>query len=128
VDLGAVNQIDAAHASYDFVYYELFTGFGIQLDWVVVDVGTTPAGPWYEVFNWYNGSVDLNTNIGALGHGSSGEPDNYNIPAADLWSSSGITIDITGIAPPGMYQYIRIFSPLLGGNDGSDVDSLQVLP
>jgi hypothetical protein len=95
---------------------------------VIVEVSASPAGPWYEVFNWYNGILDANTNIGAAGYGASGEPDNAAILAADLWNSSGVAIDISAAAPAGTYRYIRISSPLGGGNDGSDVDSLEVLP
>jgi hypothetical protein len=43
--------------------------------------------------------------------------------------TTGIAIDIDGVAPAGTYQYVRIYSPP-GGPDGygPEVDAIEVLP
>ncbi len=102
------------------------------MDWVIIEVCTDAAcSTAYQVFNWYNGVIDTNTNIGAAGY-TPGEPDNAPIPAAVLRASgsyqTGIEIDIDAVAPPGIYQYIRISVPLGGDNDAGEVDSIEVLP
>ncbi len=146
IDLGAGSPVDASHAGYDLVYYEredgVFPG-NIAVDWVMVDVCADPACfTAYTVFNWGDNFLDANTSIGAAGYGSAGEPDNQPIPMASPplfgapplapWGSgpfiTGVGIDVTGIAPPGLYQWVKVYSPLGGGNDASEVDALYVIP
>lgn len=127
------------HNGFDFVYYEHRTGPQILMDWVVVEVGTSPYGPWYEVFNWGDDQVDANTNIGQLGYGSppgpGSEPSNHSIPTTDppLYGSppwvTGILIDVDAVAPSGTYQWVRLSAaPTCAGGEETEVDALQALP
>jgi hypothetical protein len=130
VDLGG-NPI-VTHAGYDLVYYERFASGLLYVDSVVVAVCTDAACTTrYTVFNWGNGSLDMNTNLGSNGY-TPGEPDNTNIPLSVLYGSwpyqSGIAIDVDAVAPGGTYRYVRITSPAGGDFDGSEVDALEVLP
>ncbi len=120
------------HVGYDLVYYELEEPAGIQMDWVVVEVAGSCVGPsWITVFNWGNGAIDANTNIGALGY-TPGEPDNQIIPMSVLSGTAplntGIAIDIDMFVPPGMYGCVRLSVPTGGDNDPAEVDALEVLP
>lgn len=124
----------SADPTYDLVYYEQENPpTYISLDWVIVEISTSSTGPWIQVFNWGDGSVDTNTNIGAAGYGSGGEDDNLNIPIGVLHGSpiqTGIAIDVDAVpgVSPGNYRWVRLYSPLLGNNDGSEVDAVEVLP
>jgi hypothetical protein len=113
------------------VYYERENPAGsseIMLDWVIVEIGTSPSGPWYPVFNWYDNVRDNNTNVGQSSYGF-GEDDNESIPFSVLSPyQTGIAIDIDAITPPsGTYTWVRIRSPLGGDNDPAEVDSIEVL-
>ena len=103
-----------------------------MLDWVVVEVCPDAAcATSYQVFYWGNASADLNTNIGAI-YGPP-EIDNQSIPNADLYGTSpfqtGIAIDLDSVSgiPDGTYPYVRLYSPLGGGNDAAQVDALEVI-
>lgn len=130
VDLGG-NPI-VTHAGYDLVYYERMIDPVVYMDWVVVQVCPDAAcSTRYTVFNWGNGSLDVNTNLGAAGY-TAGEPDNDPIPESAFYGSYplrvGVTIDVDAVAPAGTYRYVRIVSPNGGGGDGAEIDALQVLP
>jgi hypothetical protein len=130
VDLGG-NPI-VTHIGYDLVLFERSTPSGVNMDWVVVQVCPDAAcSTRYTVFNWGNGSLDLNTNLGAAGY-TPGEPDNNIIPFSAFFGilpyQTGYTIDVDAVAPGGTYRYVRIFSPVGGDSDGSEIDALQVLP
>lgn len=113
---------------YDLVYYVRDTGGGIMLDWVIMDAcADASCSTAYTIFYWGNATADTNTNIGVAGYGPP-ESDNQVIPSADLWGSTGIAIDVDMVAPAGAYQWIRIYAPLGGPNDPSEVDALEVLP
>ena len=75
VDLGAVKAIavtGSAEPAFDIVYYELENpATNVNLDWVIVEIGTSPSGPWHQVFYWGDDILDANTNIGQLGYGPS---------------------------------------------------------
>jgi hypothetical protein len=101
------------------------------MDWVIVYVcADSLCATEYQVFDWGHGGLDPNTNIGAAGY-STGEGDNEAIPASVLWASSGIqtgiAIDIDPFVPDGAYQYIRIYSPIGGSNDPSQIDAIEVI-
>jgi hypothetical protein len=103
-----------------------------MLDWVIVDIATSPSGPWYPVFNWYDNILDSNTNVGLSSYGF-GELDNESIPFSVLYGPAsyrtGIAIDVDPVAaPPGVYSWVRIRSPLGGDNDPAEVDAVEVLP
>ncbi len=131
VDLGTTPVAASGDTGYDLVYYERSIGSNIQLDWVVVQVGASPSGPWFTVFYWGDGILDSNTNIGQTGYGPP-EADNQNIPLTDLYGSSpfqtGIAIDVDARAPAGTYSYVRIYSPFNTNGDPTEVDSIEVLP
>ena len=120
-----------SHTGYDFVYFENTGCGGICLDWVRVDVSNDGTN-WITVFNWGDGNPDINTNIASYTGGS--EVDNAAIPSTALYCANsyctGIEIDVDamGPVPSGGYRYIRIWSPLNPGNDGSEVDSLLIFP
>ncbi len=126
IDLGGSAIVADGNTDFDLVYYESNTGSAIQMDWVIVQVSTTPGGPWYTILNWGNGGPDGNTSIGQLGY-SVGEADNENIPQADLYNNSGIQIDVDGAGvPAGTYPYLRIYSPPGGDGDAAQIDSIQI--
>jgi hypothetical protein len=134
VDLGGSPIV--THAGYDLVYYERYTaaGPGIYMDSVVVEVcSDASCTTTYTVFDWNDGALDLNTNIGAGGY-TPGEPDNEPIPEGALYGTPpfqvGITIDVDAVAPSGTYGYLRLSAPAMGGSvtDGAEVDSVEILP
>jgi hypothetical protein len=119
---------------FDLVYYERGVipppvPTQIQMDWVVVQVSTSPSGPWFTIFYWGDYIDDTNTNINYLLYN---ENNNEPINVSDLYGSppyqTGITIDIDARAPAGTYPYVRIYSPFNPGNDSAQVDALEVLP
>jgi hypothetical protein len=130
---------------YDLVYYEMQgTGgppppppptFFIYMDLVQVQIGQTPGGPWFTVFEWGDGINDTNTNLSGVYNDTGPSADNMVMtglygPGDPL--NTGIQIDIDtapgGPPPAGSYQYIRIYSPTGGNNDGPEVDAIEVLP
>ncbi|MEL6271418.1 MAG: PKD domain-containing protein [Chloroflexota bacterium] len=84
LDMGG-SAIVTQPGAYDFAYYESFS-FGatdsVAVDLAVVSVGTSPTGPWFEVFNWGNDVIDLNSSIGQAGYGNGSEPANLVIPTS----------------------------------------------
>ncbi|GIK43758.1 MAG: hypothetical protein BroJett011_75910 [Chloroflexota bacterium] len=139
IDLGTI--ISTGHPGYDLVYYEMQGNppppppYYVYLDLVEVEIGQTPSGPWYPIFVWGDGNSDTNTNISGLDGGPSS--DNATILSPPLVGpgdplNTGVQIDIDtapgGPPPAGSYQYIRIYSPLGGANDGPEVDAIQALP
>ena len=131
IDLGGSPIV--TQPGYDFVYYERYAASagGIYLDSVVIEVCTDAScSVSYQVFNWGDAVIDLNTNIGVLGY-SPGEPDNDPIPEADLYGTPplqvGITIDVDAVAPSGTYQYIRLSAPGGSQPDGAEIDAIEAL-
>lgn len=119
-------------AGWDLVYYEL-PHPGIYLD--VVRIEISDGTDTYTVFEWGDGTPDINTNVGAFGP----ETDNFPIAASNLYpppAGSGVAIDVDNPAlngglgiPPGTYTQI-IITPLDGpGDDGNcGIDGIEVLP
>jgi hypothetical protein len=56
------------------------------------------------------------------------EPDQRDIPAAELYNSTGVAIDLDGMVPPGTYSYIRIIAPPGDVDNQLEIDAIQVLP
>ena len=145
VDLGGTPAGTNGNEDYDLVYYELgqsdpptSTSF-IFMDWLVLQVGQTTAGPWFTVFYWGDDVVDTNSNIGpTYGGDGNGEINNEVIPTTAMYGTSpyttGITIDIDARAPVGTYQYVRLYapggppSPSGGGGplDAPNIDAIEV--
>jgi hypothetical protein len=128
IDLGASPLI--THAGYDLVYYESENPPDhISLDWVVLQVGTEPGGPWTTVFYWGDDLPDANSNISAL---SLPEIDNLPISLTVLSGVEphvlGLAIDVEQRAPAGTYQYLRIFSPSGEFDDPAQLDAIELLP
>jgi hypothetical protein len=99
------------------------------MDWVILEVGLSDNGPWTVVFNWGDDIPDTHSNIAT--YSADGELDNEVIPTSAFFGSTymtGIALDVDGLLPSGSYQWVRIISPFGGGNDGSHVDAIQVLP
>lgn len=114
-------------SNFDMVYYEYANAPGIQLDWVVVQIGTSSSGPWYTVFYWGDNIVDENTNIGQAGYGSPTEAVNAPISSADLYNNVGIAIDVDARVPFGTYSFVRFYSPF-GTSDPAQVDAISLYP
>ena len=77
--------------NYDLVYYEdenPSTPGYIALDDVIVGISNDSSGnPYYEVFNWGDGSPDTNTNVDTSDPPPvlpASEPDNQSIDMNDL--------------------------------------------
>lgn len=120
----------------DMVYYEkLAAATHIDLDWVQVEISSDGL-TWYQVFFWGDGPSDGNTNVNlsippptGVGDlcqvaGVPTETDNCSILVGRLYNSTGITIDVDALVPPGNYPWIRISSPP-GSSNGADVDAIQ---
>lgn len=122
-------------ANYDLVLYE-YNNFGwVYLDWMIIGISKDPDGlTYYEVFNWYDGSPDTNTNVGDVAGSEIDEqqtnlnqfydPDN---PAGSTENQTGILIDVdTAVSKPpaDVYDYIVVISPDGGGS--MEVDSIDV--
>src|SRR5690606_5993764 len=94
---------------------------------MIIEVATNSGGPWIEVFNWGNGIIDTNTNIGAAGYGGSGEPTDQSIPMTNppLYGTSpyitGIAIDVDARAGAGTYRWVRLRT----SSPGTAIDALQ---
>jgi hypothetical protein len=134
LDLGS-NQIKVngpSDTGYDMVYYEWQNPVGyISLDQVILGISTFADGhEFYTVFNWFNGTPDLNSNVVSTGT----ENDNQQIPMSGLYGAplqTGVAIDVDNApsAPPiGLYQYVVIQAPTGVSSDGLDVDSIGVIP
>jgi Domain of unknown function DUF11 len=121
-------QILSIGSGQSLVYY---LPASLQIDDVILQIGD--GNNWYAVFNWGNGSPDLNSNIPVPlpppnPTTCAGEPDNCIIDTSFLYNSTGVTIDLDAAGvPPGSYSYIRIISPADSG-DGVDVDAIGILP
>jgi len=122
---------DSDNGTPDLVYYEkLAAPTHVDLDWVQVEISSDGV-TWYQVFYWGAPPSDTNTNVdlnlvGDLCQvaGIPTETDNCSIPIGRLYNSTGITIDVDGLVPPGNYPWIRISSPP-GSLNGADVDAIQ---
>ncbi|MBI1880017.1 MAG: hypothetical protein HYR94_17665 [Chloroflexi bacterium] len=138
----------SGNGNFDLVYYERESAAGsgmIAMDRVRILI-STDGTTWYPVFDWGDGVLDTNTNIGQAPppgpYGGGGPPppgnegDNVMIPLSipPLYQSSaggpisGIAIDIDAPltvlgAPAGPYPFIQII-----GNNQAEVDSIEVLP
>lgn len=129
IDLGgAPLDLSPPDSAYDLVYYEMQNPPGfITIDWAIIHI-SNDGNDWIEIFNWGDGNPANNGIIGNLG----AESDNHILPLSALYngSTTGIAIDADAFVSSGprTFQYIRITSPLGGDNDGSEVDSVQILP
>lgn len=138
LDLGASPVVTSGDAAYDLVYYE--RGYPanppgdpepfIYLDWIIVQVGATPTGPWFTVFYWGDNIADANTSLGGL------TPETNNLTvyqSMGLFTSpngyiSGIAIDVDARAPAGTYQYVRLYTPYNPAGDEAEIDAVHRLP
>lgn len=156
IDLGGTPIIGGDAGSYDLVYYETQgpvpapPPFYIFMDLVELQISQSPNGPWYTVFVWGDGISDTNTNLNGFYSDGGVSSDNavmYGVdpsgtglpppppgplvgPGNPLYTGIQIDIDSApgGSPPAGSYQYVRIYSPLGGANDGPEVDAIQALP
>jgi len=86
---------------------------------------------WYTIFNWGNNVADTNTNMdfNILSNPQvPEEPDQRDIPTAELYNLTGIAIDLDSIVPPGAYPYIRFIAPPGDIDNHMEIDAIQVLP
>jgi hypothetical protein len=124
-----VNLVVNGHAGWDLAYYERPAGSGIFLDWVIIEI--SDGSNWYTIFNWGNNVADTNTNMdfNILSNPQTPEePDQRDIPTAELYNSTGIAIDLDSIIPPGTYSYIRFIAPPGDVDNHMEIDAIQVLP
>jgi len=124
-----INLVVNGHPGWDLVYYERPAGSGVFLDWVIVEI--SDGTNWYTIFNWGNNVADTNTNMdfNILSNPQvPEEPDQRDIPTAELYNSTGIAIDLDSIVPPGTYPYIRFIAPPGDIDNHMEIDAIQVLP
>lgn len=121
-------------ANYDFVYYERSNPVDIQMDTIVMGISMDGIN-FYEVFNWYNGIPDYNSNIWDVAK-VFGESDNQPIFASNLYGTTpyqtGILIDVDNAPsypPAGSYQYLILEVPAGSSSTdaGTDVDAIQII-
>ena len=93
----------------------------IDLDWVIIEVGSNAEGPWSLVFNWGNTNASDNGSIHSY-HYKNGEMDNEPVPFEELNEKTGILIGVGG-----SYQYIRISAPP-GCSDPAQIDAIRLYP
>jgi uncharacterized repeat protein (TIGR01451 family) len=122
------------HAGWDLVYYEWINQGEVYLDWIRVEIGD--GINWYLVFDWGNEAPDRNTNMNfeilpPPVFSAPPPPEEYDqrhIPSGSLYNMSGIAIDLDGMAPPGIYPYVRFTAPI-GDRDGRlEIDAIVTLP
>jgi uncharacterized repeat protein (TIGR01451 family) len=120
------------------VYYEMGVGTGMLMDQVQIEI--SDGYIWYPIFNWGAGGADTNSNLNTAVIGGS-ESDNRDfsfIPDSDVLypfgtgtagnPATGVTIQVDGVVPNGIYPYIRITAPSGDIDNGCDVDAIQILP
>ena len=126
--------------NYDLVYYEAEDPShpgNVAIDDVIVGISNDPSGnPYYEVFNWGNGTPDTNTNVDTSDPPPTPpEDDNELVPLSEMHQDpaapgspqTGILIDVDTAPshpPEGDYNYVVIVSP--PSSDPAQVDSVQV--
>jgi hypothetical protein len=123
----------------DIRFYERMNAFDptvIQFDWITLQVGTGPSGScasgtWFTALNWGDWNRDNNGHLG----NSYPENNNETIPLSDLHGGAfqtGISIDLDSTPlgiPNQQYPCVRVISPInWPDNDGSEMDSLEILP
>ncbi|PWH13893.1 MAG: hypothetical protein DDG60_09280 [Anaerolineae bacterium] len=128
IDMGTFLISTSGNATPDMVFYERLNGPGIYMDCLVIQLGNSAGGPWYQVFYWCDGTPDTNTNIAAYP-----ENDNEFIPDTVLYHpapppQNGVTIDIDPFVLPGTYRYVRLYAPPGGASDGAEVDAIGLYP
>ena len=142
IDLGTGNGVQVngtSDTNYDLVYYEMPGCGSICMDQVVIGISNDPNGnTYYVVFNWGDGTPDMNTNVGDV---AGTEVDNYAIPTSELYGTppyqNGILIDVDSASsnpPIGLYQYLVLLevepaNPAddIDGDDGADIDAIQIV-
>lgn len=128
--------------NYDLVYYEWNNGGTVYLDWIIIGITNDPTGStYYEVFNWGNGTPDMNSNVGDIAAAAGDEYDDHPIPVSDNTEvpvqppedqlhdpdhdpgppedngplpQTGILIDVDTAPsdpPPDLYEFVIIISP-----------------
>jgi hypothetical protein len=124
-----INLIANGDASFDLVYYELPAGSGILLDWVIIEI--SDGNNWYTIFYWGDNIADTNSNMNfnILSNPQvPPEPDQRDIPSAELYNSTGIAIDVDSIVPPGTYSYIRFTAPTGDVDNKMEIDAIEIWP
>jgi hypothetical protein len=131
--------------NYDLAYYEDENPPGfVSMDQVIIGISNDPSGnPYYEIFNWGDGTPDSNSNVDisvlspAPLPASPAESDNAQITTGQLYGTppnqTGILIDVDtapSSPPAGTYNYVVIISPPASApnnaGDGGQLDSVQV--
>ena len=117
VDLGRQMWIDT------LVYYEVENqadpGY-IALDWVIVYVSDSAAGPWTLIFYWGDTEAWNNGSVPPAYYPP--ENDNQRIGLGELYNNTGILIGVGNL-----YRYVLIEAPP-GCGDPAQVDAIEVLP
>ncbi len=124
----AITADPAEIGVYDLVFYErLATPATVDFDWVQVEI-SSDGSTWYKVFDWGDGSPDMNTTIGIAGLCPL-ETDNCTIATGGLYNVTGVAIDIDGPlavpVPAGNYTWVQITCPLGDLDGGCDIDAIQ---
>lgn len=113
--------ISGSHLIYQPIYSG---GLTVDMDLVILQVGD--GRNWYTVFDWGDGSPDINSDIPYSLNSTpcTSEPDNCPIDVSQLTNPPGVTIQLnSGLT----ISYIRIKSPSGGDSgDGLDVNTITV--
>jgi len=137
IDLGLTPVIANGDMAFDLAIYERRDGAttNIEMDWIIVQIGTSSSGPWFTVFYWGDGGPDANTSLGRSGL-SVPEADNELVAMVNPqlltapmapFLITGIGIDVDAFVLPGTYQWLRVFTPNGGANDTSQVDYVEII-
>lgn len=70
--------------NYDLVFYEWNNDGAVYLDWIIIGISNYSDGSqYYEVFNWGDGTPDMNSNVGDIATAAGDEYDDHTIPVSD---------------------------------------------
>ncbi|MCK6566270.1 MAG: hypothetical protein L6Q45_01080 [Anaerolineales bacterium] len=124
----------------EIIYYEYNNAGIIYMDFVLLGISQFPdANPYFQVFNWFDGIQDSNTNADYIilppdpACFANPECDNRVIPELNLYPypGAGILIDAETAAsapPPGDYYYIIVLSPVGGSGEPLNIDAITIVP
>jgi hypothetical protein len=118
--------------NYDLAYYERPAGGGVDMDSVSISISMDNL-IYYMVFKWGDGTPDNNSNVGDVVINTGTENDNQHIDGSELHNGTGILVDVDNAPsnpPTGNYFYIAVQAPVAppnDGNDGADVDSIEIV-
>ncbi len=131
---------DGNTSDYDLAYYEWGKPDGIAdhilMDMAIISI-STDGTTWYPIFNWGDGSKDMNTNLCRTYEDNTPcdttEADNEVVNSVPyLYGTfpyqTGTLFDVDSLVPADTYNYIKVEAPTtIGDTDGGiEYDSFEV--